>query len=200
MNADGVDFSSGVSYKINIKELEIQSEIGKGQYGIVNRVYHNPTKVVMAMKVYYPLSNYYSFKIVEIFKQIRLEISDVSMKQIIMELDVLHRSRSPYIVDFYGAFFVESCVYYCMEYMDAGSLDKLYGSGLSEAVLGRLAYCVISGLDFLMRELSVMHRDIKPSNILLNRKGDVKLCDVRVLLFSFEYILHLLVWRQWSVE
>ena len=42
-----------------------------------------------------------------------------------MELDVLHRAVAPEIVDFYGAFFIESCVYYCMEYMDAGSLDKL---------------------------------------------------------------------------
>lgn len=34
-----------------------------------------------------------------------------------MELDILHRAVSPEIVEFYGAFFVESCVYYCMELM-----------------------------------------------------------------------------------
>ena len=44
-----------------------------------------------------------------------------------MELDILHRAVAPEIVEFYGAFFIESCVYYCMEYMDAGSLDTLIG-------------------------------------------------------------------------
>jgi len=37
-----------------------------------------------------------------------------------MELEILHKCDSPYIVDFYGAFFVEGAVYMCMEYMDAG--------------------------------------------------------------------------------
>lgn len=59
-----------------------------------------------------------------------------------MELDILHKSTSPYIVEFYGAFFIESCVYYCMEYMDAGSLDKLYGDGAPEEVLSKIANSV----------------------------------------------------------
>jgi mitogen-activated protein kinase kinase len=59
-----------------------------------------------------------------------------------MELDILHKSTSPYIVEFYGAFFIESCVYYCMEYMDAGSLDKLYGDGVPEEVLAKIAISV----------------------------------------------------------
>lgn len=59
-----------------------------------------------------------------------------------MELDILHQSQSSYIVEFYGAFFIESCVYYCMEYMDAGSLDKLYGEGIPEDVLAKITFAV----------------------------------------------------------
>ena len=59
-----------------------------------------------------------------------------------MELDILHKSTSDYIVEFYGAFFIESCVYYCMEYMDCGSLDKLYGEGVPEDVLAKIAISV----------------------------------------------------------
>lgn len=75
-----------------------------------------------------------------------------------MELDVLHRAVAPEIVEFYGAFFIESCVYYCMEYMDAGSLDKLQGAGVPENVLARIARWVTKGLRFLKEDLNIMHR------------------------------------------
>lgn len=51
LHADGVDFSSGQSYKINMSELELSEELGKGAFGTVQRVFHKPTKVIMAMKV-----------------------------------------------------------------------------------------------------------------------------------------------------
>ena len=39
---------------------------------------------------------------------------------------------------------------------------------------------MIKGLRFLSKDLRVMHRDVKPSNILVNRRGEVKLCDFGV--------------------
>jgi mitogen-activated protein kinase kinase len=51
LHADGVDFTNGPSYKINKDEMELQEELGKGNYGSVQKVFHKPTKVVMAMKV-----------------------------------------------------------------------------------------------------------------------------------------------------
>ncbi|KAJ1796308.1 MAP kinase kinase Wis1 [Coemansia sp. RSA 2399] len=162
ISANGVDFSSGKSYKISMAQMQVLGVLGRGQYGVVHKVFHRPTKVTMALK------------------EIRLELNQRGLQQIIMELDVLHKARSPYIVDFYGAFFIESCVYYCMEYMDFGSLDRLYPAGIPDEVLGKITLSVVRGLKFLKSELNIIHRDVKPTNILVNRKGEVKLCDFGV--------------------
>lgn len=36
---------------------------------------------------------------------------------------------------------------------------------------------VVKALHYLQSELKVIHRDVKPSNILINEKGQVKICD-----------------------
>ncbi|BGP55901.1 MAP kinase kinase Wis1 [Rhodotorula sphaerocarpa] len=162
LHSDGVDFSSGASFKIKMDEFELFEELGKGNYGTVQKVVHRPTGVTMALK------------------EIRLELDDSKLKTIITELDILHRATSPFIVDFYGAFFIESCVYYCMEFMDAGSLDFFGGCDVPEDVLARITRSMVEGLRFLKDELKIMHRDVKPTNVLLNSKGAVKLCDFGV--------------------
>ncbi|PKI83450.1 mitogen-activated protein kinase kinase [Malassezia vespertilionis] len=165
LHASGVEFKNGTSFHIKMEELELQEQLGFGNYGTVSKVRHTRTKVEMAMK------------------EIRLELDEAKLNAIIMELDILHRATGPQIVEFYGAFFMESCVYYCMEYMDVGSLDKLcYGRHCTvpESVLARIAACTVKGLRFLKDELQIIHRDVKPTNILVNRRGEIKLCDFGV--------------------
>lgn len=36
---------------------------------------------------------------------------------------------------------------------------------------------VVNALHYLYSRLRVIHRDVKPSNILINRRGEVKMCD-----------------------
>lgn len=51
LHSSGVDFSNGASFLINMDQLQLGEELGNGAYGTVKRVLHEPTNVVMAMKV-----------------------------------------------------------------------------------------------------------------------------------------------------
>lgn len=100
-----------------------------------------------------------------------------------MDLDISMRaSDCPYTVQFYGALFREGDVWICMEVMDT-SMDKFYqkvfqnGRKMPEPILGKIAVAVVNALHYLHSQLKVIHRDVKPSNILINRKGEVKMCD-----------------------
>ncbi|EDK44641.1 hypothetical protein LELG_02820 [Lodderomyces elongisporus NRRL YB-4239] len=165
LHSKGIDFLSGSSFRVSLEEFEYLEELGRGNYGSVLKVLHKPTKVLMAMK------------------EVRLELDETKFTQILMELDILHKCVSPYIVDFYGAFFVEGAVYMCIEYMDGGSLDQIFGNNIGikdEAVLAYITESVTRGLRELKDNHNIIHRDVKPTNILVNSAGKVKLCDFGV--------------------
>ncbi|ROT41058.1 kinase-like protein [Sodiomyces alkalinus F11] len=113
-------------------------------------------------------------------KEIRLELEETKFTTILRELVILHQCVSPYIIDFYGAFFQEGAVYMCIEYMDGGSIDKLYAGGVPENVLKKISHSTILGLKSLKDDHSIIHRDVKPTNILVNTRGQIKICDFGV--------------------
>lgn len=145
-------------------DFEKISELGAGNGGVVFKVSHKPSGLIMARKL------------------IHLEIKPAIRNQIIRELQVLHECNSPYIVGFYGAFYSDGEISICMEHMDGGSLDQVLKKAgrITEEVLGKVSIAVNKGLAYLREKHKIMHRDVKPSNILVNSRGEIKLCDFGV--------------------
>jgi len=146
--------------------LKDLGEIGRGAYGSVNKMVHKPSGQIMAVK------------------RIRSTVDEKEQKQLLMDLDVVMRSSDcPYIVQFYGALFREGDCWICMELMST-SFDKFYkyvysvlDDVIPEEILGKITLATVKALNHLKENLKIIHRDIKPSNILLDRSGNIKLCD-----------------------
>ncbi|GFX28450.1 hypothetical protein TNCV_1152591 [Trichonephila clavipes] len=150
--------------ELSVDDFENLGELGAGNGGVVTKVLHKHSKLVMARKL------------------IHLEVKPAIRNQIIRELKVLHECNSPYIVGFYGAFYSDGEINICMEYMDGGSLDLVLKKAgrIPEKILGKVTIAVFKGLRYLREKHQIMHRDVKPSNILINSRGEIKICDFGV--------------------
>lgn len=118
-----------------LQDLRVLTSLGEGVSSYVNKVVHNPSGKIMAIKV------------------LKANKEKDWMTYLCRELTIMRYSYSPYFLDFYGAtVIVFSCsfthiqdgtrVVMLMEYMDLGSLESIrnqLGGRISERILGRIS-------------------------------------------------------------
>lgn len=166
MQSAGKLHFSGKTFDFTSDDLQDLGEIGRGGFGTVNKMVHRKSNITLAVK------------------RIRSTVDEKEQKQLLMDLEVVMNSNEcPFIVQFYGALFKEGDCWICMELMDT-SLDKFYKfiyermkKRIPEQILGKVTVATVKALNYLKEELKIIHRDVKPSNILLDREGNIKLCD-----------------------
>ncbi|XP_050297953.1 dual specificity mitogen-activated protein kinase kinase 4 isoform X2 [Anthonomus grandis grandis] len=166
MHSTGKLQIEGSTYDFTSDDLQDLGEIGRGGFGTVNKMVHRKSSKTLAVK------------------RIRSTVDEKEQKQLLMDLDVVMKSNEcNYIVQFYGALFKEGDCWICMELMDT-SLDKFYkfiheklDQRIPEPILGKIALATVKALNYLKEKLKIIHRDVKPSNILLDKGGNIKLCD-----------------------
>ncbi|KAL0993499.1 hypothetical protein UPYG_G00108830 [Umbra pygmaea] len=153
------------NFVMKADDLEPIGELGRGAYGVVDKMRHVPSGLIMAVK------------------RIRATVNTQEQKRLLMDLDISMRTVDCFFtVTFYGALFREGDVWICMELMDT-SLDKFYKQVIEkdmtipEDILGKITVAIVKALEHLHNKLSVIHRDVKPSNVLINTQGQVKMCD-----------------------
>lgn len=143
-----------------INDLEKLAVLGQGSGGTVYKTRHRRTKMLYALKV------------------LRSNLNTTAATTTAVEVDILKRIKSSFIVKCYAVFHNSSDLCFVMELMEKGSLhDALLAQQVfTEPMISTLANRILQGLRYL-QEMRIVHGDIKPSNLLINNKGEVKIAD-----------------------
>ena len=155
---------------LRLEQLSIGAQLGRGASAKVYLATHTPTNKQLALKV---LDN-------------DLEASLEHRRLLLNEVKLVYNARSDHLLTFFDAFLHEGHIYLALEYMDMGSLERLFdapkqaGARLPEQVLANVLVQVLDGLAYLHKEQHAVHRDLKPANVLLNSAGVCKLSDFGV--------------------
>ncbi|TMS23297.1 Dual specificity mitogen-activated protein kinase kinase 7 [Larimichthys crocea] len=142
---------SGIQQEVT--DLISEGEIGSGTCGQVFKVRFKKTDHVIAVK------------------QMRRTGNKDENKRILMDLDVVLKSHDcPYIIQCYGAIVTNTDVFIAMELMGtcAEKLKKRIQGPIPERILGKMT---------VAKDMVSSTGTVKPSNILLDAKGQIKLCD-----------------------
>ena len=95
---------------LRLEQLSIGAQLGRGASAKVYLATHTPTNKQLALKV---LDN-------------DLEASLEHRRLLLNEVKLVYNARSDHLLTFYDAFLHEGHIYLALEYMDMGSVERLF--------------------------------------------------------------------------
>ncbi|KAK1384608.1 hypothetical protein POM88_022343 [Heracleum sosnowskyi] len=151
----------------SVNEFEILKELGEGTYGVVYKGRNKKTGEIVALKKLKMDNHTEGFPLMSL-----------------REINILRSSDHPSIIDLKEVVEGSStdCVFLVMEYMDSdlGAVThtrRRKNRPFIESEVKCLMLQLLQGVKYLHDNL-VLHRDLKTSNLLLNSRGELKICDL----------------------
>ena len=155
-------------YEINKNKYIANAFIDKGKLGPVASFHIYKTQDLVTIK---KISNAYEnpLKVKNVLKQLSI-LSFVNHPNIIKLLDIIipekDDSQNIYFIEEYMSSNLERLIMVDSNTFDYGKIDKF---------IPCIIYKILQGLHYL-HSCRIIHRDIKSSNILIDEKGNIKIC------------------------
>ncbi len=144
--------------------FEILVEIGNGGMGTVYRAKQVSLDRTVALKILAP----------------QLTSDAKYTDSFLREARAAARLQHPYIVAVHDAGQTDGQYYYAMEFVGGETLQRwVHREGaLPEVTVLGIGICIANALKHGWDEAQLLHRDVKPDNVMVDIKGNVKLCDL----------------------
>jgi WD40 repeat protein/tetratricopeptide (TPR) repeat protein len=144
-----------------VPEYEILGELSRGGMGVVYKARHVPLNRLVALKMILHGA----------------QVGEQGLARFRMEAEALARLQHPHIVQIHEVGEADGRPFFCMEYVEGGSLDrKLNGTPLAAQAAAQLVLPLARAMHAAHQE-GIIHRDLKPQNVLLTADGQPKVTD-----------------------
>jgi serine/threonine-protein kinase len=139
-------------------------KLGEGGMGVVHRANQTSLDRIVALKLLTPKN-----------------AGDSQYRDnFIREARAAARLHHPNLVSVFDAGESGGVFFYAMEFVQGETLHQWVQreGALPEHLVLELALCVANALKYAWEREQLIHRDVKPENIMVDRDGNVKLCDL----------------------
>jgi serine/threonine protein kinase len=147
-------------------------KLGEGGMGVVYRANQKSLERIVALKLLTP----------------KHAGNTTYRANFIREARAAARLHHPNLVSVFDAGESDGHFYYAMEFVQGETLLHWVQreGALPETLVIEIALCVANALKYAWEREQLIHRDVKPENIMVDRDGNVKLCDLGLAKFFGE--------------